>query len=127
MNNNNNISSTQVGQQIHVCITRIDEKANELIISEKEAWAMTYLREGTLLQGTVRKLFPYGAQITIGDTNRGGLLHVSNITRGQLTSVGDVLKVGEEVKAIVIKSTAPGRIALRYTAQTCNRIIAFVV
>jgi small subunit ribosomal protein S1 len=38
MNNNNNISSTQVGQQIHVCITRIDEKANELIISEKEAW-----------------------------------------------------------------------------------------
>ncbi|EEE64497.1 hypothetical protein OsJ_19347 [Oryza sativa Japonica Group] len=101
-----------VGQQIHVCITRIDEKANELIISEKEAWAMTYLREGTLLQGTVRKLFPYGAQITIGDTNRGGLLHVSNITRGQLTSVGDVLKVGEEVKAIVIKSTAPGRIAL---------------
>uniref|UniRef100_A0A0E0L518 S1 motif domain-containing protein n=1 Tax=Oryza punctata TaxID=4537 RepID=A0A0E0L518_ORYPU len=60
-----------VGQQIHVCITRIDEKANELIISEKEAWAMTYLREGTLLQGTVRKLFPYGAQITIGDTNRG--------------------------------------------------------
>uniref|UniRef100_A0A0E0C764 S1 motif domain-containing protein n=1 Tax=Oryza meridionalis TaxID=40149 RepID=A0A0E0C764_9ORYZ len=101
-----------VGQQIHVCITRIDEKANELIISEKEAWAMTYLREGTLLQGTVRKLFPYGAQITIGDTNRGGLLHVSNITHGQLTSVGDVLKVGEEVKAIVIKSTAPGRIAL---------------
>ncbi|KAF0924288.1 hypothetical protein E2562_009990 [Oryza meyeriana var. granulata] len=27
-----------VGRQIHVCITRIDEKANELIISEKEAW-----------------------------------------------------------------------------------------
>ncbi|XP_015692871.1 protein PIGMENT DEFECTIVE 338, chloroplastic-like [Oryza brachyantha] len=101
-----------VGRQIHVCITRIDEKANELIISEKEAWAMTYLREGALLQGTVRKLFPYGAQITIGETNRGGLLHISNITHGQLRSVGDVLKVGEELKAIVIKSTTPGRIAL---------------
>jgi len=32
---------------------------------------VTYLREGTLLQGTVRKLFPYGAQIRIGETNRG--------------------------------------------------------
>ncbi|XP_062180259.1 protein PIGMENT DEFECTIVE 338, chloroplastic-like isoform X2 [Phragmites australis] len=61
----------KVGQEMHVCITRIDEGTNELIISEKEAWAVTYLREGTLLQGTVRKLFPYGAQIRIGETNRG--------------------------------------------------------
>lgn len=29
-----------------------------------------YLREGTLLEGTVKKIFPYGAQIRIGDTNR---------------------------------------------------------
>ena len=29
-----------------------------------------YLREGTLLDGTVKKIFPYGAQIRIGETNR---------------------------------------------------------
>ncbi|KAL6610558.1 hypothetical protein ACP70R_040527 [Stipagrostis hirtigluma subsp. patula] len=102
----------KVGREMHVCITRIEEGTNELIISEKEAWAVTYLREGTLLEGTVRKLFTYGAQIRIGETNRGGLLHVSNITRGQLRSISDVLKVGEKVKALVIKSTAPDRIAL---------------
>ncbi|PUZ65018.1 hypothetical protein GQ55_3G189600 [Panicum hallii var. hallii] len=102
----------KVGQEMHVCITRIDEANNELIISEKEAWAVTYLREGTLLQGTVRKLFAYGAQIRIGETNRGGLLHMSNITNGQLRSVADVLKVGETVKALVIKSASPERIAL---------------
>nr|CAB3460873.1 unnamed protein product [Digitaria exilis] len=102
----------KVDQELHVCITRIDEGTNELIISEKEAWVVTYLREGTLLQGTVRKLFPYGAQIRIGETNRGGLLHMSNITHGQLRSVADVLEVGETVKALVIKSTTPDRIAL---------------
>ncbi|CAN6359352.1 unnamed protein product [Urochloa humidicola] len=102
----------KIGQEMHVCITRIDEATNELIISEKEAWAATYLRDGTLLQGTVRKLFTYGAQIRIGDTNRGGLLHMSNITHGQLRSVADVLKVGETVKALVIKSATPDRIAL---------------
>lgn len=101
----------KVDQEMHVCITRIDEETNELIISEKEAWAVTCLREGTLLQGTVRKLFPYGAQIRIGETNRGGLLHISNMTHGKLRSVADVLKVGETVKALVIKST-PDRIAL---------------
>ncbi|KAM0857676.1 hypothetical protein ACQ4PT_048327 [Festuca glaucescens] len=101
-----------VGRQIHVCITKIDERSNELIISEKEAWAMLYLSEGALLEGTVRKLFPYGAQIRIGETNRSGLLHVSKITHGQLRSVSDVLAVGERVKALVIKSSAPDRIAL---------------
>ncbi|VAH22008.1 hypothetical protein VPH35_010634 [Triticum aestivum] len=101
-----------VGRQIHVCITKIDERTNELIISEKEAWAMLYLKEGALLEGTVRKLFPYGAQIRIGETNRSGLLHVSKITHGQLRSVSDALRVGERVKALVIKSTTPDRIAL---------------
>jgi len=60
-----------VGRQIHVCITKIDERSNELIMIEKEACAMSYLSEGALLEGTVRKLFPYGAQIRIGETNRG--------------------------------------------------------
>lgn len=31
---------------------------------------MLHLREGTLLEGTVKKIFPYGAQIRIGETNR---------------------------------------------------------
>lgn len=35
------------------------------------------------------------------------------MTHGELRSVADVLKVGEKVKALVIKST-PDRIALRY-------------
>jgi predicted RNA-binding protein with RPS1 domain len=39
---------------------------------------------------------------------------MSSITHGQLRSVADVLKVGETVKALVIKSTTPDRIALRY-------------
>jgi len=50
-----------------------------------------------------------------------GLLHISNMTNGELRSVADVLKVGESVKALVIKST-PDRIALRYNIQqTCNK------
>lgn len=31
---------------------------------------MTYLKEGALLKGNVRKMFPYGAQIRITGTNR---------------------------------------------------------
>ncbi|XP_020547824.1 uncharacterized protein LOC105178804 isoform X3 [Sesamum indicum] len=102
----------QVGRRIHVQITRINEDTNDLILSEKEAWEMMHLQEGTLLEGTVKRIFPYGAQIRIGDTNRSGLLHISNISQGRITSVSDVLAVDDKVKALVVKSMFPDKISL---------------
>lgn len=101
-----------VGRRIHVQITRINEDTNDLILSEKEAWEMMHLQEGTLLEGTVKRIFPYGAQIRIGDTNRSGLLHISNISQGRITSVSDVLAVDDKVKALVVKSMFPDKISL---------------
>ncbi|XP_021902532.1 uncharacterized protein LOC110818082 [Carica papaya] len=89
-----------------------NETNNDLILSEKDAWEMLHLREGTLLEGTVKKIFPYGAQIRIGETNRSGLLHISNISRTRITSVSDLLKVDEKVKVLVVKSMFPGKISL---------------
>ncbi|KAH1230514.1 30S ribosomal protein S1, chloroplastic [Glycine max] len=71
-----------------------------------------YLREGTLLDGTVKKILPYGAQIKLGKTNRSGLLHVSNISRAEVTSVSNILSVDENVKALVVKSMFPDKISL---------------
>ncbi|KAL5219856.1 hypothetical protein ABZP36_024569 [Zizania latifolia] len=102
----------KVGCNIHVCITRLDEETNDLIISEKKAWEMTYLKEGTLLQGIIRKIFPYGAQVRIAGTNRSGLLHISNISRGRVLSVSDILNIDDEVKVLVVKSNVPDKIAL---------------
>ncbi|KAL1547072.1 protein PIGMENT DEFECTIVE 338, chloroplastic-like protein [Salvia divinorum] len=101
-----------VGRRLYVQITRINENTNDLILSEKEAWVMMHLQEGTLLDGTVGKIFPYGAQIRIGDTNRSGLLHISNISRGHTTAVSDYLAFGDEVKVLVIKSMFPEKISL---------------
>ncbi|KAF5177897.1 30S ribosomal protein S1-like [Thalictrum thalictroides] len=114
MNKVNNFTDLKenVGRQIYVRISRIDEANNDLILSEREAWEMMYLREGTLLEGTVRKIFPYGAQVRLGDTNRSGLLHISNITRSRVNSVSDLLSVDEKVKVLVVKSAFPDKISL---------------
>ncbi|KAG5246132.1 protein PIGMENT DEFECTIVE [Salix suchowensis] len=101
-----------VGRRIYILINRINESNNELVLSERKAWEMINLREGTLLEGTVKKLFPYGAQVRIGETNRSGLLHVSNITRTRVSSVSDLLKVDEKVKVLVVKSMFPDKISL---------------
>ncbi|KAL6572255.1 hypothetical protein OROMI_013213 [Orobanche minor] len=119
MNRVNNVTELKekVGQRIHVQITRINEETNNLILSEKEGWEMMNLQHGTLLEGTIKKVFPYGAHIRIGDTNRSGLLHISNITRGKITSVSDLLKVDEQVKVLVVKAVVPGKISLRCIAE----------
>ncbi|KAL2467946.1 Nucleic acid-binding proteins superfamily [Forsythia ovata] len=114
MNRVNNFTQLKenVGRRIYVQITRINVDTNDLILSEKEAWAMLHLQEGTLLEGTVRKIFLYGAQIRIGESNRSGLLHISNITKGRITSVTDLLAVDEKVKVLVVKSMFPDKISL---------------
>ncbi|XP_043718055.1 protein PIGMENT DEFECTIVE 338, chloroplastic-like [Telopea speciosissima] len=101
-----------VGRRMFVLISRIDEANNDLIISEKEAWALLHLQDGTLLDGTVKKIFPYGAQIRIGETNRSGLLHISRITHGRIGSVNDLLTIGENVKVLVVKSVFSDKISL---------------
>ncbi|PKA50945.1 30S ribosomal protein S1, chloroplastic [Apostasia shenzhenica] len=101
-----------VGRRMFVCISRVDEATNDLIISEREAWSMLHLKEGTLLEGMIRKILPFGAQVQIEETNRSGLLHISNITRSRVTTVSDVLEVDEKVKVLVVKSLFPEKISL---------------
>ncbi|KAK4777916.1 hypothetical protein SAY87_018103 [Trapa incisa] len=101
-----------VGRRIQVLIKKIDEAKNDLILSEREAWEMINLREGTLLNGTVKRTFPYGAQIRIGETNRSGLLHISNISHSRIASVEDLFAVDEKVKVLVVKSMFPDKISL---------------
>ncbi|CAN7087661.1 unnamed protein product [Brassica oleracea var. botrytis] len=101
-----------VGRRLVVQITRLNEDKNDLILSEKTAWEKRYLREGTLLEGTVARILPYGAQVRLGQSSRSGLLHISNITRRRIGSVSDVLQVDESLKVLVVKSLFPDKISL---------------
>ncbi|KAG0457788.1 hypothetical protein HPP92_022945 [Vanilla planifolia] len=49
---------------------------------------------------------------SFADLKEIGLLHISNITQGRITSVEDVLEVDEKVKVLVIKPTYPKKITL---------------
>ncbi|XWS24900.1 hypothetical protein CRYUN_Cryun27aG0024900 [Craigia yunnanensis] len=110
----NNFSELKgyVGRRMHVKVTRINEANNDLILSEREAWEMLHLRDGTLLEGIVVKILPYGAQVRIGDSNRSGLLHISNMSKTRITSVAELLKEGEKIKVLVVKSLFPDKISL---------------
>ncbi len=56
---------------------------------------------GTVVEGEINRITPFGAFLALeGDIN--GLIHVTEITTETITEPGEVLKVGERVKARVI-------------------------
>jgi small subunit ribosomal protein S1 len=107
-----------VGQEIRCRITKLDATDEDVVVdrrvvAEEEERATkerrySEIREGETVRGTVRSLTDYGAFIDIGDVD--ALLHVSDIAWGRINSPADVLSLGQQIEARVLKITNdPGK------------------
>ncbi len=100
-----------VGQEIRCRITKLDTTDEDVVVDrrvvleeeERTGKQQRYseLQEGDIVRGTVRTLMDYGAFVDIGGVD--GLLHVSDISLSRVKSPGDVLSVGQEIEARVLK------------------------
>jgi uncharacterized protein len=80
-------------------------------ILRRDVLSMEDLVEGMRLQGTVRNVVDFGAFIDIG-VKQDGLLHRSQVPRGEQLAVGDVVTV--TVRGVEIKR---GRISLGWAGE----------
>jgi small subunit ribosomal protein S1 len=107
-----------VGQEIRCRITKLDVTDEDVVVDrravlEEEQQAVkerrySELKEGDTVAGTVRSLAEYGAFVDIGGVD--ALLHVSDIAWSRVAKASDVLSVGQEVEARVLKITSePGK------------------
>ena len=103
-----------MGNTINVAFLEVDPDNNKLLLSERIAartTAMSHLNKGDLIEGTVASLKPFGAFIDFGGAS--GLLHIKQISKSYVSALGDVLKVGEPIKAVVLNiDDERGRISL---------------
>ena len=103
-----------MGETVTVSFLEVDQDNNKLLLSERNAartLALGQLTEGQLIEGTVASLKPFGAFVDIGGAS--GLLHIKQISKSYVSALGDVFKVGDPIKAIVLNiDDARGRIAL---------------
>ena len=110
-----------VGQEIHCRITKLDVTEEDVVvdrraIAEEEERAgkerrYAEVKEGDTVQGTVRSLADYGAFVDLGGVD--GLLHISDISWSRVNKPEDVLTVGQEIEAKVLKvDTDKQRISL---------------
>ncbi len=101
-----------VGQQIRVRIIKLDVTEEDVVVdrrvlAEEEERAdrerrYAEVREGDVVQGTVRSLADYGAFIDLGGVD--GLLHVSDIAWSRISNPADVLSTGQEVEVKILKT-----------------------
>ncbi|MGB8770723.1 MAG: 30S ribosomal protein S1 [Candidatus Korobacteraceae bacterium] len=100
-----------VGQEIRCRIIKLDVTDEDVVVDrravlEEEERAgkerrYSEVKEGETIRGTVRSLTDYGAFVDIGGVD--GLLHVSDIAWSRVSKPADVLSVGQEIEAKVLK------------------------
>ncbi|MDO8602153.1 MAG: polyribonucleotide nucleotidyltransferase [bacterium] len=66
---------------------------------------------GEIVEGPVIKILEFGAIVDIGG-GRDGMIHVSELKAGFVKKVEDVVKIGDIVKAKIIKAEPNGKIGL---------------
>jgi small subunit ribosomal protein S1 len=106
-----------VGQEIRCRIIKLDA-AEEDVVVDRRAVAeeedrstkerrYSEIREGDTISGTVRSLMDYGAFVDIGGVD--GLLHISDIAWSRIDKPADVLTVGQQIDAKVLKIEPAGK------------------
>jgi small subunit ribosomal protein S1 len=100
-----------VEQEIRCKIIKLDVAEEDVVVDrravaedeERTVRERRYseMREGDIVRGEVRSLADYGAFIDLGGVD--GLLHVGEISWSRVNKPADVLSVGQQVEAKIIK------------------------
>ncbi len=98
----------RVGQTFSVKVIEIDRDQCRFVVSEKLACAehnrrdalLADLAAGQTRTGTVTNVCSFGAFVDLGGLE--GLLHISEMSWGRVNHPGDMLKVGQQVRVLVM-------------------------
>jgi small subunit ribosomal protein S1 len=103
-----------VGQQIHCRIIKLEVEEEDVVVDRRAVTEeedrstkerrYAELKEGETVHGEVRSLTGYGAFVDIGGVD--ALLHIGDIAWSRINKPEDVLSVGQQIEARVLKIDA---------------------
>ncbi len=113
-----------IGKEIPVRVITVDEEHQKLVLSgkvvareaevEERNHKISMIVPGSVLEGTVESLQPYGAFVNLGN-GLSGLVHISQICERRIKKPSEVLKEGQKVKVKVL-NTNDNKISLSMKA-----------
>lgn len=106
-------TSSFVGKELSVRVITVDREKKKLVLShkviakeraeEERNHKISMIAPGSILEGTVESLMPYGAFISLGG-GLSGLVHISQISVKRIKKPSEVLAVGDKVKVKVLNT-----------------------
>ena len=113
-----------VGKDVKAEVITVDREENKLVLSaravakkeqeEERNHRIAMLVPGSVVEGIVETIMPYGAFVNLGN-GISGLVHISQISQKRIASVHEVLKEGQKVKAKIL-NTNDGKVSLSMKA-----------
>jgi len=92
-------------------VIKLDRKRNNVVVSRKAVLEQSLgaerqallgnLKEGMVVKGIVKNITDYGAFVDLGGVD--GLLHITDLAWRRVKHPSEVLAVGDEVEAVVLK------------------------
>lgn len=109
------------GKTLEFKVIKLDRKRNNVVLSrravieatqgEERAKLLETLKEGAIVKGVVKNITDYGAFVDLGGID--GLLHITDIAWRRVRHPSEVLSVGQEVTAKILKfDQEKGRVSL---------------
>lgn len=102
-----------LGKTVEVRVINVEESKKKLVLSakvilkekeqEEHNHKISMMVPGSVLEGTVENLMPYGAFVDLGD-GISGLVHISQISQKRIGKPSEVLKEGQKVKVKVLNT-----------------------
>ncbi|VEJ21274.1 30S ribosomal protein S1 [Neisseria animaloris] len=99
------------GKEIEFKVIKLDKKRNNVVVSRRAVLEVTLgeerkallenLQEGSVVKGIVKNITDYGAFVDLGGID--GLLHITDLAWRRVKHPSEVLEVGQEVEAKVLK------------------------
>jgi small subunit ribosomal protein S1 len=99
------------GKEFEFKVIKLDRKRNNVVVSrravlevsmgEERQKLLENLQEGTVVKGIVKNITDYGAFVDLGGID--GLLHITDLAWRRVRHPSEVLTVGDEVTAKVLK------------------------
>jgi small subunit ribosomal protein S1 len=104
-------TSPYEGKQLDFKVIKLDRKRNNVVVSrravleeslgEEREKLLATLSEGAVVKGIVKNITDYGAFVDLGGID--GLLHITDLAWRRVKHPSEVLSVGDEVTAKVLK------------------------
>jgi len=99
------------GKEFEFKVIKLDRKRNNVVVSrravleetmgEEREKLLSNLKEGTVIKGIVKNITDYGAFVDLGGID--GLLHITDLAWRRVRHPSEVLTVGDEIEAKVLK------------------------